>query len=457
MRGRLGLLVIVLGAMMVARRLVSGSWFSAFHKGLLETDLEQSRLGLHYLAGFFVSSASAPLIALPVLMTLAGLLSGTGRRALFLFAAWLGVVALVGGDSLPFWNVLAPALPLGFVAIQSAISEWLDRHANHAALAWGVLLAAVTGSLLASKLPGDFGPLPMRPFIEAWMRPGEEIADAFPHQHGRQGLLGELRRVESLRSIGIFLRDKTPPDARVATFTPGAIGYLTRKHIVDLLGRTQPPPYDTHSQSWSGQPKVDLVQALEQPADYVVPDVWSVSSPSLTEILHGWLRRYDVVGDRPERFRELTEVLRRFEVVTVPVPTSSESPATTGAAPFLMLRDKKLGPTPRVEIHRDGRSIAIDVLHEGHRQVVDLAVLLVDQDGTSWNMAPTGEWRSANGIDARTNLLVYDTGAHPIRMLSGELPEGLESGRLTARLRSVGIPTTSQFATAGAPGELSIE
>ena len=97
----------------------------------------------------------------------------TGRRALVLFLAWAVVVALSGGDELPFWNALAPALPLAFIAIQSAITNWMDARPRHAPVAIALLGITVPMSFLASKLPGDLGPIPMKRFLDNWMAPSE--------------------------------------------------------------------------------------------------------------------------------------------------------------------------------------------------------------------------------------------------------------------------------------------
>ena len=445
---------VVLAGVAIARGLLFGTWISPWTEALFHVDRDRWNLGLHYLWGFCVASATAPLLILPLLLTIFRRLIGTGRRALSLFVLWAVMVALTGGDELPFWNALAPALPLALLAIQAAITGWLDENPRHAPAAWAVLIATVPTTLLSSTLPSDLGPIPLRPVLETWMAPDATIAEAFPRPMGRAGLVAELRDVESLRSIAVFLRDRVGPEASIATFWPGAIGYLSRKQVFDLLGRTQPVPGGTRTQSWSGRPRVDLVRAFEREVDYVVPGIGSRTGDlpdSLPELMEQWLRRYDVVGSSPARLEELLGALQDFEVVSVPVPVSSLEPDTPSATPALLLRRKSLGLTPRLSLRLAGDRFDVEVFSEGHRQIVDLAIHLTDDAGKRWSLRPNGQWTAAGGVDARTSLLLYDTGPRPIRLLTARLPAGFAAGSLSAQLHSPGVPMTSPFAAAGNP------
>ncbi len=448
----------VVALLTIARGLWIGEWIAPFTANVLQPDGARVELGLAYLGDFFWTSPSALLLILPVTFLAFGRSSAVGRRALLLFLVWCLVTVMNGGDGLPCWNAVAPALPLAFVAIQSEMTDWLDRTPRHTPIAWSILGVTVVAALLASKLPGDFGPLKLESALNAWMEPNARLASAHPRKLGRTGLLDESREVDRLRKVGIFLRDKVPADARIATFWPGAIGYLSRKRVYDLLGRTQPPPGEEKAESWNGAPRVDLVRALAEPADYLVLSTGTEGLP-LTDLLHQWLARFDSVGDTPARMQELTTVLRRFEVVSVPIPASEDRPEQPSPNPFLLLRNRDLHLMPRVELTldpSDGRRFRVETRHAGHRQIVHLAVQFRAQDGTLYHLRPTGSWDREASVDARNDLLVYDTGPRPIRMLEGTLPADAGAGELTARLRSPGITSTSEFAAASEPASVRI-
>ncbi len=429
------------------RLLLTGNLLSPFASELLSIDSARWKLGLQYVWSFLTSSGSGSLLALPIVFLFFRTLPPIGRRATLLFLAWAAVVAFAGGDRQPFWNALAPALPLLFVSIQSAITAWIDRNPRQAPLAWGVLSVTTAACLLVSKLPGDLGPIPLERLLRAWMEPPRELSEAFGHPLGRRGLLAEIREVERLRSVGIFLRDQVSADATIGTFWPGAIGYLSRKRVVDLLGRTQPVADQDRPRTWRGAVKADLVRALSREPDYLVLETGAAGRARLSELLHHWLQRYDVIGDTPERLREFTEALQHYEIVAVPVPVRSSRPEQSSPNPFLLLRNKRLGLAPELELRRQPTSFEVLARHRGHEQVVDLMLELTDSQGQIWNMRPTGEWVAGSEIDARTNLLLYDTGPSSILLVRGTLPP--TGVTLFARLHTPGISADSQLATAG--------
>ncbi len=429
------------------RLLFTGKLLSPFASELVSYDPTRWKLGLQYVWSFLSSSGSGSLLALPLAFSFSRTLPPIGRRATLLFLAWAAVVALAGGDHQPFWNVLAPALPLLFVSIQSAITAWIDRSPRQASLAWALLSLTMVACLFVSKLPGDLGPLPLERTLRSWMEPPTALFEAFEQPLGRRGLLAEIREVEQLRSVGIFLRDQVSADATIGTFWPGAIGYLSRKQVVDLLGRTQPLAGQDRPRTWRAAARVDLVRALSLEADYLVLETGAGGRTRLSELLHHWLKRYDAIGDNPERLRELTEALQHYELVAVPVPARSSRPEQSSPNPFLLLRNKRLGLAPELELRCQPSSFEVLARHRGHEQVVDLMLELIDSQGQTWNMRPTGEWVAASEIDARTNLLLYDTGPNSVLLVRGTLPPAGVS--LFARLHTPGISADSPLATAG--------
>jgi hypothetical protein len=435
------------------RRLQSGTFLSPSLAELLQPGVERATLGLHYGWGFLVASGSGALIVLPLLALVRGTLPATGRRALVLFAVWTLVVVLSGGDGAPFWNLLVPALPLHFLATQTAISAWIDRRPKQAPLAWALLGVTMAATLLVSKVPGNLGPLPLDSWLRGWMTPDAALARAFGRPHGRLGLMTEIREVERLRSAGVFLRDQVSAEATIGTFWPGAIGYLSQKRVVDLLGRTQPAPAGDEprdrrlERSWEGDARADLVAALSMPLDYLVLEAGAAEVLDPTQTIRGWLERYDVIGNRGERVQELRSRLGRYELVAVPVPLRSTRPEVPSPHPFLLLRGKHLALGPRLELVRDGRAVKILAHHRGHSQIVDLELSLRDGAGTLFNMRPTGEWVPASSIEARVDLLLYDTGPSAVLLARAELPHPLEGATLTARLHTPGIAAEADLAT----------
>jgi hypothetical protein len=331
---------------------------------------------------------------------------------------------------------------------------------EHPALAWGVwplLVVSVLASFLASKSPGDLGPLPLERTLTAWMRPTPALEEAFSRPLGRIGLMDEVRAVENLRPLGIFLRDKVRPDSSILTFWPGAIGYLSRKQVFDVLGRVWPPPGEERTLSWRGVPKVDVVEAISREADYLVPIIGSLAEGKVpSDFLRTWLERYDVVGASEGRLRELVNAIGGYDLVCVPVPEASERPKEVSERPFPLLRRHGLELSPKVEIELDGRRFRVFVHHQGHQQVVDLMVTLTTAGGASWNLRPTGEWVEEPRADVRTRVLLYPTGLAPIRMVEAELPADLEPVEIVARLHNPGVRPDTLLAGVGAPCVLEI-
>jgi len=437
--------------MALVRFIANGNVLSPFGKTFSHFDVERWRLGVHYFGSFVLASGSGALLALPLVFALGGKLAPTGRRALLLFLLWSAVVVASGGNDLPFWNALAPALPLLFVAVQDAFTQWMDRRPAQAPVAWALLTLSLAASFLVSRHPGDIGPLPLERLQRAWMQPTETLYAAYPRRLGRMGLMEEIRQVERLRPLGLFLRDEVEADSTIATFWPGAIGYLSRRPVLDILGRTNALPGETRTRAWSGNPRVDLIDALHDPADYMVPLIGTLGEAGATSnFLRTWLERYDRVGATQARREELLMALRRYELVAVPVLAKSHEPGVPSKVPFLLLRRVALGLTPQIVVELDGTSFEVTLQHQGHRQVVDLSVSLIDTSGVTWSMRPTGSWVPAAGIRARTDILVYNTGPRRIRLLAGKLPD-VETSWLSIRLNNTGVEWGSPLSWVGAP------
>lgn len=441
--------LVTLLAFALARRLSSGLWLSPFAASLSAFDIERWRLGAEYLGSFLYGSGHGLLVLALVASVPFGRVPPMALRATLLCAAWFAAVALSGGDGLPFWNALAPVLPLLYLAIQACLRAWMDKRPALAYGVWPLLLVSVIASFLVSKVPGDLGPIRLRSTLETWLQPRGELARAYGRSLGRLGLMEEIRSVESLRPLGVFLRDRVDPDATILSFWPGAIGYLSRKEVFDVLGRVLPPPGERRARSWSGVPEIDVIAALQRRADYLVPMVGTFApGDQPNDFLQSWLVRYDVEGVSESRLRELVAALRPYELACVPVPITEG--ARWSERPFALLRHRELALTPHIEVELDDGRCRVLVRHEGHQQIVDLTVSATASDGTTWSMRPTGEWVTER-VDARLGLLLHPTGSRAVELVEADLPARLDFVELVARLHNPGMPPDVPLSSVGEP------
>ena len=408
---------------------------------LLQFDLDSVRLGLWSVEGLVRGTIAPILLLFPILQVLRGRLSGTGMRALGLGLLWVLVVVLTGGDGRPMHAAFVPALPLLFTAVQEAIVVGLDRRPHNEWLAWASLAVACLGSVMASKIPGDLGPVRSGPALMAMAKNRPAVAEAWGSEwNGRFALTEDLRSSERLRAVGIFLRDQVPAEASIVTPWPGAIGYLSRKRVFDLLGRAgsmggQP------TRSWRGRVRTDVVAVLEARPDYVVPMLAGrMRPPSHSELIETWLVAYDEVGDTPERRTAMAAALEPYELVAVPVPEREEELTLPSVAPGFLLRLRSLDLGPRLSLVPDGVEVGVLVEHGGHHQIAELEVTAETPGGATLYLRPNGSF-SSSPARARTETLLFPTGTRRVELTHTRLPasllvdgEPLPGLRITARL-----------------------
>ena len=410
----------------------------------LEPNVQRLKEGALYIADFGLRSGAMTLTAVPIAFFVIGRLSPRGRRALVMGLAWSLFVGWQGGQRLPFWQAMVPAVGFLAVAIQEAVTDLVDdKRMWVQRAAWGAFLVGLVASTLVSRRPADVGPLPLERMQRAWLSE-ERIERIFGHTPGRMGLVQRLADQERRRCAAIFVRDNLEPGARVATFWPGATAYISHEHVVDLSGRATIGPRGRIVSDY-GSLRVDVVDALASEPDFILPPIELVESEVSPERLaRGWLRRYDALGEKQTRVTALAELLGRYELVAVPIPADSRAPQTPSRVPYTLLRHERLGtPTQlRVEV-ADGR-VLVHAQHSGHQQVIDLVLERTNTDGVVTHMRPSGAFVADARVHARSHLLLHASGRRWIRLIDVPLGE-LES---LSTLRAALVPPAS-FESAG--------
>ncbi|MEM7310178.1 MAG: hypothetical protein AAF682_26115 [Planctomycetota bacterium] len=451
--------VVLAAAGVIFRWVVTDTLIAPTTRLLLQPDAARIQLGVDYVTSFFLRSGSASLVIFPIWYLLRGQLSGTGRRALALVGLWSAFVAVVGGDGLPFWMAMAPVIPLLFLAIQEAMIIAMDSQRPWVStLTWALFVTAFLAAGFVSRVPTDIGGVPLRRLQLAWMRPSDALWNAYGRPFGRRGLMQELAEVEELRTLAVFLRDRLDPGTRILTPWPGAIGYISRQDVVDLLGRTTAPADGSGQRSWYGMPRLDIAAGMSEGYDYIVPMATSAPSPPrMGEVVRGWIERSSVGDTRSGDavVRALSQ-LRDYELISVPVPRRSYRPEDTSPRPYYVLRNRGLKLQPDLQMRRESGGIAVLAQHSGHPQVVDLEVLMKTPDGQTRRLRPTGEFVIGDLVHARTGILLYATGPKPIRLMHFRLPPGVREAELVGVLQNPNADEDPQFAMVSHPAEFRV-
>lgn len=426
----------------------------------LDADEGQREAGFALLRAFALSTAVPLLLAWPLFWLVRGRLSHTGAHAAFLACLWLAAEALRGGGSMPFYSAFVPALPFLAIAAQEGLVVSFDspsklvRRAGLAALA-----LALGGSVLASKTPGDIGPLPLGRYYEALS------ADALAAQHGsgaplgRLGLHEEIGRTIRLRKLGHYLRYEPAEGSSVLSPWPGAVGYISRKPVHDLLGRTDPlHPGDT-PRAWPHPGRADTVAALRAGYDYVVPGVQlgdALLSPA--QLARDWLAAFDAHADEPGRLDELRKAFEDYELLIVRYGVPDRSLNLVEVETLHLLRKRSLGRQPRLGAQLQGEHLEVDVLHNAESQLADLQIELLSAGGKAATLRPTGEAELERRVCARTRVLLYSSGQRQVRLWDGDLPPAPAGDRWASvriRLRNPFADEAGAWADSCRPLELA--
>jgi len=426
----------------------SGHWSSAWVAQLVDVHPKVVADGGRYLLDFLTTSGSGALFAFPLWYWLRRGLSGLGMRACALTLMWSLSVALGGGGFLPFNEALAPIFAVLLVAVQEAMQIALDsKRRAWPTLTWVLFGLGLFASALASKFPGDIGPLKTAALHRAWIAPRTAARFGYAEELARVGLAEEILATERLREIGLFLRDNLEPDATVLTPWPGAIGYLSGRRVLDPLGRTSPSPGETRTRAWEGFARADVVKALGSAPDYVLPSLrFGETSPNIQEVAQEWVLSLDLLRERSgQRALQLRSQFAQYELITVPLVGSGARAGLFPLNRFRLLRRVELGLAPTLELKVEGRRVRVEIAHRTYPQLVDLRVEARNSHGAKWQLRPNGEWVEGAELVARSNLMLFHTGERRIRALEVAVPEELGAVELFAVLRNPGALDESLF------------
>lgn len=423
-----------------------------------------ARNGLDYVLDAGVTTISPFLIVLPLTLLISGRLSRVGRRALALGCAWSGLVVLAGGSALPFGQAVAPALPLLFLAVQQAMITIIDTRRRSLELATWALLGLVVGvSSLASKYPGNLGPLDFDAPHRAWMR-----AVALPPAGqrpvlGRLGVVDEMARVRDLARIALFLsRYGNPGDTILSPF-PGILGQGTRMTVTDTFDRTGSarltgtlaPP----------QPQVDLPALLAEKPELILPARRALELDETSSLF----QRSDVTQPRnvalraflqptkqappdalaPPEAEQVQRMLAEYELITLPLSLVAGRLNRNESMCYL-LRRKDLGRSPRLDVRIESgpggsEELVVCMQRTDHvttgleqvpprpfPQIAQLSVFLLDDRGKRHYLDPLGNTSRERSVFARLNLIVSNGEPFETELFRARIPREVVSATPTA-------------------------
>ena len=428
--------------LVIVGRSDGGSLYGTQLALLLSFDGPRAETGLIYLWDFCLTTATPLLLVFPLVMLVVGKLSGAGLRALLLFGFHAFVVVLGGGGHLPFSMEMVPVVPIMLVAVQQGVIAALDLKGRFIeVLSWSCLVIAFTLSGLASKFPGNLGPLPTEGAHRQWMTPQGEVAFGRPNYAlGRLSLKDEIEKTQRLRLLGRYFRKYGDPEQTLLTPWPGALGYLSGMRVLDLFGRTTPLHDGDELGSWTRQAPVDLVAALELGADYILPGFLARSvylKRDLPYQLTLELLPLDIAPTDIERARRIQSLLAGYELIVVPAPIAGRGRAQV----LYLLRRRGLGLTPELTIALSGDEFTVD-MHPGPGvspntlpppQLAHLFVVAIDSSGERWSFNPRGGLAEEAKHLARTGLVLQPSAERPTRLYTGRLP----ADRTFVELRAV--------------------
>jgi uncharacterized membrane protein len=397
----------------------------------LQFDAEVIQHGFERLRDFVVTTASPVLLIVPLIAMLLGELSAVGRRAFWLSISMATATVLMGGgDPESFGIAFVPALGMSFIAIQQGMTRALDTYRRSMERgAWILIVLTILISLVASRFPGNLGQIRLERVQEKLYAASATPPVGGSSLLGRSALFNEIRLTERLREVGSFLRLRLPEGSTVMTPWPGALGYLSRRPVLDLFGRTTPLP-GKRLTPWSrNSPAVDIEGALAQEPDYILPTAKKIAEIPKgqlvgmlpVQLLEGQGRSIEelrsAVSGRLARY-DLVVTTRPLEKIPLNAPRGSR---VRPVEPLVLFRKRGIQSAPRLTAVERGDFLEVrlgfdrppqepsdETDGEERRvralvQLFDADISLRTEEGTAILLDPTGA-RVAGGMGRRRSI-----------------------------------------------------
>lgn len=396
--------------------------------------------GLAALSDFVRTTVSPLLVVFPLVALAWGELSAIGRRALALGLAWVALVVLEGGGPWALQLAFVPALPLVFIAVEQGIARALDTYVPAMErLSWAAIGVAMAGSVLASRFPGDLGPLGLDSLYARWLAPSATPPQGHPPALARTSLHHEILLTREARRIGLFARDHLPKDATILTPWPGAIGYLARLDVLDLHGRTTGLGGDPPAPWWPTRRNARLLAALATRPDYILPGL-APRGPGDDGTPTVVAREFVALEDLqdPEFGRAVRQALLEYEFVAC-APSNDFG----DRRPVFLLRRIDPASSPTLALTRapgGPRAVVVEVAppSKGPPLLARLELALEDADGTRTYVTPDGASTSREPRSARGTFELRAGGSAPLALGTFVLP-----GSVVTAHAQLWLPSTS--------------
>lgn len=285
-------------AYLIARHGYYGSWLpNTFYAKVGATEAQLAR-GLDY-AAWFYGGLGVPLLAL-ILLGGGRSLRRNAAGAVLLFSALYTVyLILVGGDYKVFPRFFVPILPLLFLTAALGLALVVERVGRRLSARAVLLVAAVVAA---------------GAFADTWRNslPAREYRDL---------------KVDGMNlkiDIGRWMAENTDEDALIATPTIGAIGFYSRRAVLDMHGLTDAHIARVDMKNFgtgkAGHEKGDPAYVISRRPEYVVTTPKRAPARNREE-----MNRYDI---------EFSESYDRVSVTH------------GGGGVFFCYRRSDLGPPP---------------------------------------------------------------------------------------------------------------
>lgn len=296
----------LLGVLVVAFTIWRWGYYDAllpntFHVKM--TGEQQSwRAGFHHLREFLRDGGGAALLALSAVLLACRLAAAAARGVLIVVAAQAALLIAAGGDWMHHHRFMVPIMPL-LTATMAAGGGVLVRTLTEA---WGRprIPTVVVATLVVVGLSGNY--LAERAIWQEVM-PAVRAGQYLPQSYGR---------------VASWLRQHTSPHALVAISDIGAVGYHSRRRILDMIGlvdrhvaRTPGGLHAKHDPQYVLSRAPDYVVLVETPGGEGPPTYWRAADRALAEA-RGFVEAYHAVATIPLGYRrELARIYARRDAI----------------------------------------------------------------------------------------------------------------------------------------------